>query len=316
MKPLLIILGPTASGKTHLATRIADRIQGEIISADSRQVYRNMDIGTGKDINEYTVEGKHIAYHLIDIKDAGEQYNVNEFQKDFKNVYQEITERNTVPIVCGGTGFYIYSLLKGHAFFAIPVNEGLRTALEMLKLEELHEKFESSITAYSPLADTSTRKRLIRAIEISEFLIQNRDRGQDSFLQSSEYETLIYGINPPVEIRRDRISARLKYRLENGLIGEVEELIKSGLTGDQLIYYGLEYKFVTMYLLGQMNYSDMSQRLESEIHRFAKRQMTFFRKMEKDGIVINWLDYNLPTEEQVKLIVDNYEKRQLELINT
>ena len=311
MKPLLIILGPTASGKTHLATRIADQIQGEIISADSRQVYRNMDIGTGKDINEYTIAGKQIPYHLIDIKDAGEQYNVNEFQKDFRNVYQEIAGRNAVPIVCGGTGFYIYSLLKGHAFSAIPVNKSLRMEIEMLTQEELHRKFESSITAYSSLADTSTRKRLIRAIEISEFLIRNPDRGQQTFLQSSEYETLIFGIDPPVEIRRERISVRLKYRLENGLIGEVERLLKSGLSGEQLIYYGLEYKFVTMYLLGQMNYSDMSQRLEAEIHRFAKRQMTFFRKMEKDEIVINWLDYDLSTEEQIKLIVDNYEKRQL-----
>jgi len=311
LKPLLIILGPTASGKTHLATRIADQIQGEIISADSRQVYRKMDIGTGKDINEYTIAGKQIPYHLIDIKDAGEQYNVNEFQKDFRNVYQEIASRNAVPIVCGGTGFYIYSLLKGYAFSTIPVNENLRIELEMLPQEELHRKFESSITAYSPLADTSTRKRLIRAIEISEFLIQNPDRGQQTFLQSSEYDTLIFGINPPVEIRRERISARLKYRLENGLIGEVKGLLKSGLSGEQLIYYGLEYKFVTMYLLGQMSYSDMSQRLESEIHRFAKRQMTFFRKMEKDGIVINWLDYNLSNEEKIKLIVDDYKKRQL-----
>lgn len=308
MKPLLIIIGPTASGKTHLATQIAVRTGGEIISADSRQVYRNMDIGTGKDLSEYTIGGHQVPYHLIDIREAGEQYNVNEFQKDFKNIYADIVIRNCVPIVCGGTGFYIYSLLKGHAYSSIPVNDELRTLLESLTTEELQLKFRNLHTAYSSLADTTTRKRLIRAIEISQYLIQNPDHGRELFTSSENYETVIFGINPPVETRRERISRRLKYRLENGLIEEVEGLLKSGLSGEQLIYYGLEYKFVTMYLLGEMNFSEMSQRLESEIHRFAKRQMTFFRKMERDGILINWINPDLSVENQVEMIIEEYKK--------
>ena len=308
MKPLLIILGPTASGKTHLATQIAVRTGGEIISADSRQVYRNMDIGTGKDLSEYIIGENQVSYHLIDIRDAGEQYNVNEFQKDFKNVYADITSRDNIPIICGGTGFYIYSLLKGHAYSSIPVDEELRTLLESLTVEELQQKFQNLNTAYSSLADTSTRKRLIRATEISEYLIQNPDDSEVLFKQSVNYKTVIFGLNPPVNMRRERISARLKYRLENGLIEEVEGLLESGLSAEQLIYYGLEYKFVTMYLLGEINYKDMSQRLESEIHRFAKRQMTFFRKMEKGGILINWINADLSTENQIELIIEEYKK--------
>ena len=307
MKPLLIILGPTASGKTHLATRVADRIGGEIISADSRQVYRNMDIGTGKDLDEYILDGKQIPYHLIDVVNAGEKYNVNEYHKDFKNAYESITSRSNVPIVCGGTGFYMYSIMKGHAFSSIPVDEQLRADLGLMTHDDLMQKFLSFSTVYQSIADTTTRKRLIRAIEISKYLTDNPRLDHNIFQNSTEYQSVVFGLDPAVPLRRERISVRLKYRLENGLIEEVRDLLKSGLTADQLIYYGLEYKFVTMFISGEMNYVDMCQRLESEIHRFAKRQMTFFRKMEKDGIEINWLNTDISVSEQVEIITNKYQ---------
>jgi len=307
LKPLLILLGPTASGKTHLAVNLADRIQGEIISADSRQVYRNMDIGTGKDLSEYVIDGKPVAHHLIDIRNAGEQYNVNEYHKDFSVAYASVNSRNVVPIVCGGTGFYIYSILKGHAFSAIPVDEDLRLKLDSSSHEDLLRQFKSYQTIYSDIADVSTRKRLIRAIEISEFLTHNPETESDFAHQDPNYKAIVFGLNPPTTIRRERISARLKFRLENGLVDEVRGLLDKGLTADQLIYYGLEYKFVTLFLSGSVGYTEMSQRLESEIHRFAKRQMTFFRKMEKDGIEINWLDPNIPEKDQVEIIINKYQ---------
>ena len=308
MNPLLIILGPTASGKTHLATRVADCLGGEIISADSRQVYRNMDIGTGKDLDEYIVNGSVVPYHLINIRDAGDRYNVNEYQKDFYEALMQIGSRNTVPVLCGGTGFYIYSVLKGHAFSSIPVNDNLRLILEGSSNEALLEKFQSFVTPYTNIADTSTRKRIVRAIEISEYLTNNPEFSQADFGNKPDFDQIIFGLNPLVDLRRERISKRLKLRLENGLISEVEELLKSGLLPEQLIYYGLEYKFVTLYLTGEMSYHEMSQRLESEIHRFAKRQMTFFRKMEKDGIQINWLDPSLSVEQQIKVVETGYKE--------
>ena len=313
MKPLLIILGPTASGKTHLAARVADRIGGEIISADSRQVYRNMDIGTGKDLDEYILDGRQIPYHLIDIVNAGEKYNVHEYHKDFKNAYEAINGRNRIPIVCGGTGFYIYSILKGHAFSSIPVDEKFRANLDLMTHDELMQLFQSFATVYQSIADTTTKKRLIRAIEISKYLTDNPGLDHDIFQNSPEYQSVVFGLDPAVSFRRERISARLKYRLENGLIEEVKDLLKGGLTADQLIYYGLEYKFVTMFLSGDMNYTDMCQRLESEIHRFAKRQMTFFRKMEKDGIEINWLNTNIPVKEQVEIITNKYQAKRFKI---
>jgi len=308
LRPLLVLLGPTASGKTNLATRICSRINGELISADSRQVYRGMDIGTGKDLGEYVVEGKNIPYHLIDIQNAGEQYNVHEFQKDFATSYDGICRRNSVPVVCGGSGFYLHAILKGHVYASVPVNESLRNTLEQLFHEELIRRFDSLDSVYHALADTSTRKRLIRAIEISEYLISNPDI--DLHSGPAGYESIIYGLNPPVEIRRERITNRLQSRLENGLIEEVQKLLENGLTPEQLIYYGLEYKYVTLYLKGEMTYQDMVSRLETEIHRFAKRQMTFFRKMEKDGVVINWLEWHLPLEQQVEIIISNYQNRR------
>jgi tRNA dimethylallyltransferase len=306
--PLLVILGPTASGKTHLATRVAYELNGEILSADSRQVYRGMDIGTGKDLEEYVVNGKSIAYHLINIKEAGEQYNVNDFQHDFEEAYHEILAKGHCPILCGGTGFYIHSLLKGHAYASVPVNEPLREELGSLSSEALLARFQQMHSAYHDIADTSTRKRLIRAIEIAEFLTSGPGRSNSFVNAPDKYEPVIFGLNPAVETRRERITRRLNDRLKNGLVEEVQGLMARGLSAEQLIYYGLEYKFVTHYLTGETDYATMHARLETEIHRFAKRQMTFFRKMEKDGLVINWLPDDWSETEKIQFISEKYQE--------
>lgn len=305
--PLLILLGPTASGKTRLAAQLAFDLGGEIISADSRQVYRQMNIGTGKDLNEYVLHGKSIPHHLIDILPAGEQYNVNRFQLDFEDAYNKVVRNAHVPIICGGTGFYINSLLKSHAYSSIPVDNKLRDDLQNASAQELLYQFEKLDTSYSKLADISTRKRLIRAIEISQFLLLNGEVG-DVFCQPTAYEYIVYGLNPEVTVRRESITNRLRQRLESGLIGEVEGLLQSGLTSEQLIYYGLEYKFITLYLTKELTYAEMFSRLETEIHRFAKRQMTFFRKMEKDGILIHWLDSGLTNTELAEIMKNGYKQ--------
>lgn len=304
--PLLIILGPTASGKTHLATRVAHEIGGEIVSADSRQVYRQMDIGTGKDLEEYVVNGAPVPYHLINIRDAGDKYNVNDFHHEFADSYRQICATNHIPIVCGGTGFYIYVLLKGHANDTVPVNGALRAELEPLSNEDLLARFQNSESRYHALADVSTRKRLVRALEIAAFL-NDRPEADIAFgNEANTYPAIIFGLNPPVETRRDRISNRLTDRLKQGLIEEVQNLLNQGITADALIYYGLEYKYVTMYLTGEMTFEEMHTKLETEIHRFAKRQMTFFRKMEKDGLEINWIPDEWTESEKIRFIIEHY----------
>ncbi|MDQ6482481.1 tRNA (adenosine(37)-N6)-dimethylallyltransferase MiaA [Dyadobacter sp. LHD-138] len=309
MNPLPIILGPTASGKTHLATRIASRINGAILSADSRQVYKGMNIGTGKDLDEYVVDGQPVPYHLIDILDAGEKYNISLFKHDFQEAYQQVVNQNQTPIACGGTGFYLYALLNSQGYTEIPVDENLREILEDKTYEALRTIFTELESSYLDRADTSTRKRLIRAIEISTFLIQNPEiEKQIEDTASFEYNPVIFGLNPAAEIRRERISQRLSYRLEHGLIQEVEALLASGLSAEQLIYYGLEYKYITEYLTGALTYDQMSKKLETEIHRFAKRQMTFFRKMEKDGMKIHWLDQSKTEEENISFVISELEK--------
>ncbi|MDR6806543.1 tRNA dimethylallyltransferase [Dyadobacter sp. BE34] len=304
--PLLIILGPTASGKTHLATRVAYEIGGEILSADSRQVYRQMDIGTGKDLDEYVVNGVPVPYHLINIRDAGDKYNVNDFQHDFADSYQQTLANGHIPIVCGGTGFYIYALLKGHANDTVPVNESLRAILESLSNEELLAKFLNSDSRYHALADISTRKRLVRALEIAAYLNEHPETDVDFGAESVTYTALLFGLNPTVETRRERISNRLMTRLKHGLIEEVQNLLNQGIAPDSLIYYGLEYKYVTLYLTGAMTFEEMRTKLETEIHRFAKRQMTFFRKMEKDGLIINWIPDEWPESEKIQFIIARY----------
>lgn len=283
-----------------MATHLAYKINGEIISADSRQVYRGMSIGTGKDLDEYIINNQPISYHLIDNVEAGDSYNVHRFQQDFQQAYSSIQDRGRAPILCGGTGLYIEAVLKSHQFTAIPIDENLREMLAHFSNEELLEKFNSTPSAYTPLADTSTRKRLIRAIEISLFL-QSYPLSVIPF-PSINYQ--VFGLDLPVEERRARITRRLHERLQNGMIEEVQGLLEQGISAEKLIYYGLEYKFITEYLLGSLAYGTMVECLNIAIHQFAKRQMTFFRKMERDGMKIYWLDALLPTEKLIEIILN------------
>ncbi|GAB3895113.1 tRNA (adenosine(37)-N6)-dimethylallyltransferase MiaA [Larkinella knui] len=300
MPKSLVILGPTASGKTRLAVHVARRLNGEIISVDSRQVYRGMDIGTGKDLDEYRVDNQTIPYHLINIVDAGSDYNLYQYQQDFNHIFPQIRARGHVPILCGGTGLYLEAVLKGHRYTAIPINEELRAKLKTRTDDELLERFQQVPSAYAVLADTSTRKRLIRAIEIAMYLTQNPKI--DLSGPVSLPDMVVFGIDLPVEVRRQRISDRLHQRLQNGLIDEVQRLLESGIPAEKLIFYGLEYKFITHYLHGELDYATLSVRLETAIHQFAKRQMTFFRKLERDGLRIHWLDGRLPIHHLVDRI--------------
>lgn len=297
--PLIVIIGPTASGKTHLATHLAHKIQGEIISADSRQVYRGMNIGTGKDLEEYVIDNQAIPYHLIDILNAGEQYHIHQFQQDFHQAFDDISSRNKPAILCGGSGMYLEAVLKGYELTSIPINEKLREKLIEKTYEELLCYTETLVHIEGFNPDFSTKKRLIRAIEISQFLSQNSD-----YVISKPIipKSIIFGINPATEIRRTSTTNRLHQRLQNGLIEEVKSLINSGISPNKLIFYGLEYKFITQYLMGELDYELMFERLDVAIHQFAKRQMTYFRKMERDGLKINWLDPKLPLNNLIEKI--------------
>lgn len=279
---LIIILGPTASGKTKLAVQLAKAMNAEIISVDSRQVYRGMDIGTGKDLSEYG----DINYHLIDIIEPGDKYNVSRFLNDFEDAYLDIRAKGKNVIACGGTGFYLQSLLESRPYTQIPVNQNLRIELGSLEKEDLLKLLDSLMIPSNFSMDRSSKKRIIRAIEILDFLKNNPDFKFEDF---KSYSAKVIGLNPPVEIRRSRISHRLKLRIEEGLISEVEKLIDFGVSYEDLEYYGLEYKYISYYLKGLLSYEEFYAKLETEIHRYAKRQMTFFRKMEKDGVVISWI---------------------------
>lgn len=291
MSSLIVILGPTASGKTHLAVQLAHQIDGEIISADSRQVYRGMDIGTGKDLEEYTIDGKKIPYHLIDIIVAGESYHIYQFQQDFQKAYTDIIQRGKKAILCGGSGMYLDAVLKGYEFTSIPIDLKLREQLLEKSTEELLRIFEENQSVYSEKSDTSTKKRLIRAIEINLFLKNNPTF---KITPQAIPKATIFGLNPATELRREKITKRLTHRLENGMIEEVQILLSKGIPAEKLIFYGLEYKFITQYLKEEISYEIMVEKLNIAIHQFAKRQMTYFRKMENDGLKINWLDSNLP----------------------
>ncbi len=294
MNNLITILGPTASGKTRLAVALAKKLNGEIISADSRQVYRGMDIGTGKDLAEY----QNIPYHLIDIVVAGERYNVFEFQNDFKKAFEYINSKGKTAILCGGTGQYIQSVLQDFKYTAVPVNENLRQNLEQKPDEELFEIFNKYHSDFSEIAKTESRKRLIRAIEINKYLSENKSFSPKAYKQDS----IIFGLGLPSEQRREKITKRLNERLESGLIEEIETLLKSGLEPEQLIYYGLEYKFGVDYLMERYDFDTFVLLLQTAIHQFAKRQMTYFRKMEKDGLIINWVNAELSIENQLDFI--------------
>ncbi len=294
---LLVILGPTASGKTKLAVHLAHALNAEIISADSRQVYRDMNIGTGKDYQEYSINGKLIPYHLIDILEAGSKYHVNRFKEDFENAFSDIQRRNILPILCGGSGLYIHSILADFTFTAVPKNESIRENLNTKSLVELQHIFNDlPKTAYTHLADLTTQKRSIRAIEICLFLNQNPEFRPDQII---EKKPMIIGINPDLETRRERISNRLKQRLKEGLVEEVASLAGKGIDTSLFEYYGLEYKFVWRFLQNQINEQQLFELLEIAIHQYAKRQMTYFRKMEKDGIKINWINGDLSFEDQI-----------------
>ncbi|MBQ5627839.1 MAG: tRNA (adenosine(37)-N6)-dimethylallyltransferase MiaA [Bacteroidaceae bacterium] len=295
---LVSIVGPTACGKTSLAVELALSIPGaEIISADSRQVYRGMDIGTGKDIAEYTRGGITVPSHLLDIVDAGEKYNLFEFQRDFLVAYEDIKKRGAYPVMCGGSGLYVESVLKGYRLLPVPENPPLRAELEEKSLEEL----TALLATYKQLhnnTDTDNKKRAIRAIEIEEYYricpVEER--------YFPQINALTIGVQVDREVRRERISRRLRERLACGMVDEVRGLLDSGLQPDQLIYYGLEYKYLTLYLTGAMGYDEMVSGLEIAIHQFAKRQMTWFRGMEKRGVQIHWVDAMRPLPELVEQI--------------
>ena len=294
---LITILGPTASGKTSLATALADKLNAEIISADSRQVYCGMDIGTGKDLADYTINGKHIPYHLIDIVKPGYKYNVFEYQRDFLSAYNDIRQRGKFPILCGGTGLYIESVLKGYRLLPVPENPELRTRLSGMTLEELTALLRTYKTLHNT-TDVDTPKRAIRAIEIEEYY-RTAPVSERSF---PRLESLIVGVSIDRDLRREKITRRLRQRLDEGMVDEVRQLLDKGLTPDDLIYYGLEYKYITLHVIGQLSFDDMFTRLETAIHQFAKRQMTWFRGMERRGFVIHWVDASLPTEEKIAFI--------------
>lgn len=284
--PLLIILGPTASGKTRLAVNLAAELDGEIISADSRQVYRGMDIGTGKDLSEYQYAGQVIPYHLIDIRKPGEKYNVNEFKEGFFEVFEDISARKRLPILCGGTGMYIHSLLQQQDHTAIPADESLRARLAHCDIQQLRSLLLEYPDELVRKADQSSHKRLIRAIEIGEFLkvhpLMIKER--------PVFNPVVIGLTSDIELRKKRIYERLEARLDAGLITEVKILLENGVPRETLEYYGLEYKFVSWHLHNELTLAQLKEKLLTAIYQFAKRQMTFFRKMEKDGVVIHWFE--------------------------
>lgn len=291
---LITILGPTASGKTTFAAALANHLDTEIISADSRQIYRSMDIGTGKDLADYVVNGKPVPYHLIDICEPGYKYNVFEYQHDFFRAYEEIRQRGRLPILCGGTGMYIEAVLKGYKLLDVPPNPELRASLQGKYLSELEQILAGYKTLHNK-TDVDSAQRAIRAIEIEEYY-------QNEAPDINEYEplnSLIIGIDIERELRREKISKRLRSRLDEGMVDEVRKIIDSGVKPEDLIYYGLEYKFLTLYIIGELTYNEMVSQLEIAIHQFAKRQMTWFRGMERRGSHIHWLDATLPTEDKI-----------------
>ena len=291
MKRMITILGPTASGKTAIATHLAERIGGEIISADSRQVYRRMDIGTGKDLSDYVnpETGRHIPYHLIDIAEPGTRYNLFRYQEDFMKAYNDIQQRGATPILCGGTGLYIESVLKGYNLSPVPQNPELRERLKDKSLEELTamltELKKKTGSVMHNKTDVDSCQRAIRAIEIEQYNLEH----PTPLREAPAIDSLIIGVDVDREVRRERITRRLHARLEEGMVDEIRGLLSEGIKPEDLIYYGLEYKFITKYVIGELTYDEMVRGLEIAIHQFAKRQMTWFRGMERRGFKINWI---------------------------
>lgn len=296
--PMIVITGPTATGKTRLAARVASRCEGEIISADSRQVFRGMDFGTGKDYVDYLVNDYLVPYHLVDIVAPGHEYSVFEFQQDFLRAYQHIVKRHKQPVLCGGTGLYIEAALKGYPLRRVPENPALRKKLGDLTWEELTQKLAKMRSLHNT-TDTTDRERLLRAVEIETYNLEHPvEKGG-----FPEINYKVFCIQLERKEIRDRITTRLKNRLERGMVDEINKLLKMGIKPEQLMFYGLEYRYLTQYAVGQINYEEMFEKLNTAIHQFAKRQMTWFRRMEKQGIPIRWLDGMLPMEEKVELIL-------------
>lgn len=310
MRKMITILGPTASGKTTLAAHLAAKTGAEIISADSRQVYRGMDIGTGKDLADYVVDGKKIPYHLIDICEPGTKYNLFRYQEDFLNAYEGIRNRGVKPILCGGTGLYIEAVLKGYSLSPVPQNAELRERLASKSLEELTAmlvelKKKTGSTMHNR-SDVDTAQRAIRAIEIEEHNLNNPMPEREC----PPIDSLIIGVDIDRDERRRKITNRLKARLEDGMVEEIQGLLRRGIPAEDLIYYGLEYKFVTEYVTGKLTYDEMFRQLEIAIHQFAKRQMTWFRGMERRGFHIHWLDASKPIDDKVMAIMELTDKQR------
>lgn len=300
---MITILGPTASGKTALAAALAYKIGAEIISADSRQVYSGMTVGTGKDLDDYVVNGRQIKYHLIDIARPGDKYNIYEYQRDFHKVYAELAQRGVMPILCGGSGLYIETVLKGYSLSTVPQNPELRQRLSGKTLEELTEilvdlKARNNSCMHNR-SDVDTAQRAVRAIEIEEYNLHH----PSSNTEFPPVESVIIGVDIDRESRLARITERLRQRLEHGLVEEVEGLLESGVSAEDLIYYGLEYKYVTEYVTGRTTRDEMFKGLEIAIHQFAKRQMTWFRGMERRGFTINWVDWHMSMDEKLEYIM-------------
>lgn len=295
---LIVVLGPTASGKTNFATQLAHNIDGEIISADSRQIYRQMDLGTGKDLNEYIIDNQQIPYHLINIANPGYKYNVFEYQADFFKAFEDVSSRGKMPIMCGGTGLYIESVLKKYKLINVPINQELRNSLQNKSLSEL----KIILAQYKKLhndTDTDTVPRAIRAIEIEDYYQDNAEIEVDL----PPINPLVMGINIDREARRRKITKRLIERLDSGMIDEVKQLLDMGLTADDLIYYGLEYKYLTLHITGKLSYDEMVKQLNVAIHQFAKRQMTWFRGMERKGTTIHWMDALEPIDIRIERVL-------------
>ena len=300
---LITLLGPTASGKTAFAVALADKLGAEIISADSRQVYRGMTLGTGKDLSEYTMNGKPIPYHLIDICNPGEKYNIFQFQHDFHTAFATIKAKGKPSILCGGSGLYIESVLSGYRLLDVPKNPELRESLKNKSLDELKLMLQSYKKLHNE-TDVDSTQRAIRAIEIAEY---NRTK-EPEMRDFEPLNSLIIGVDIERDLRREKISLRLKSRLEEGMLEEVETLLNSGLSAEDLIYYGLEYKYLTLYLTGKLSYKEMYEQLEIAIHQFAKRQMTWFRGMERRGFTIHWLKAEMPMPEKIAFVKGFYRK--------
>jgi len=294
---LITILGPTASGKTPFATALAAELNTEIISADSRQIYRGMDLGTGKDLADYTINDREIPYHLIDIVEPGYKYNVFEYQRDFLKAYETIKQKGCLPVLCGGTGMYLESVLKGYRLMPVPENPELRTRLADKSLETLTGILQQYKTLHNS-TDVDTVKRAIRAIEIEEYYAKHPIAEREF----PQLNSLIIGVDIDRDLRREKISWRLRQRLDEGMVDEVKQLLAQGIKAEDLIYYGLEYKFLTLYAIGKLTYEEMFAQLETAIHQFAKRQMTWFRGMERRGFTIHWVDATLPTEEKIAFV--------------